>query len=173
MGTPALDLTGHTYGRLLVLSRHPERTKAGKIQWICRCACGTVTVVRRNNLRSGNTASCGCLFRGATAGRATHGHRVAGKSTPEYRAWRSMKTRCLVPTSRSYPGYGGRGIKVCQRWVESFDAFLADVGSRPSADLSLDRIDNDGDYEPGNVRWATRSQQQRNKRRSNSKDRSS
>jgi hypothetical protein len=105
----------------------------------------------------------------AEAGRKTglanlrHGDTRHGR-TPEYYAWVSMIRRCHAPRARNYRLYGARGITVCQRWRESFPTFLGDVGRKPSPDLSLDRIDNNGNYEPGNVRWATRSEQQRNKR---------
>lgn len=104
---------------------------------------------------------CGCARAIENKRRTKHG--LAG--TPEYHAWTAMKSRCNDPNSQAYDRYGGRGIKVCQRWQESFEAFVADVGKRPSADHSLDRYpNNDGNYEPGNVRWATRSQQQSNTR---------
>ena len=94
-----------------------------------------------------------------------HGHSfVNGKATPEYMAWSSMKARCLRPTANNYPLYGGRGITICQRWTDNFEAFLSDMGLKPSKDHSLDRIDNDGNYEPGNCRWATPIMQSRNKR---------
>lgn len=93
------------------------------------------------------------------------GDRIPGGSrTPEYQAWGAMKTRCLNPQSSSWPNYGGRGIKVCDRWMHNFPAFLEDVGPKPGPHYSLDRIDVDGDYEPGNVRWATRTEQNRNRR---------
>ena len=95
-----------------------------------------------------------------------HGHAAKGHVTPEYRAWTQMKIRCYNPTSESFKDYGGRGIKVCARWLNSFKAFLADLGPRPSPELSLDRIQNDKDYEPGNVRWATRAVQSVNRRSS-------
>lgn len=93
------------------------------------------------------------------SGPTTHGL----TKTPEYRAWHSMKQRCLNPNCSRWDKYGGRGIAICQIWLDSFEAFLADMGPRPSQDHSIDRVDNDGDYEPGNCRWATRSEQQRNK----------
>lgn len=96
--------------------------------------------------------------------RTTHGCSVAGAITPEYAAWGHMKSRCLSPANTYYADYGGRGITVCQQWIDSFQSFLADVGSRPSAQHSLDRINNDGNYEPGNVRWALSDVQQNNKR---------
>lgn len=92
-----------------------------------------------------------------------HGDTRGGRISPEYRIWRGIKTRCLNPSDHSYPGYGGRGITICDRWRDSFEDFLADVGRRPSPKHSIDRINNDGSYEPGNVRWATPTEQQLNK----------
>jgi hypothetical protein len=110
-------------------------------------------------MRSGNTKSCGCL---AADVRTKNGQ----TSMPEYRHWRSMIKRCSAPPSwKDYHSYGGRGIRVCQEWLDSFEAFAAHIGPRPSPRHSVDRIDNDRGYEPGNVRWATHSQQLRNTRR--------
>ncbi len=95
-----------------------------------------------------------------TSHRTTHG----ATGTPEYRAWSGLRGRCCCPSNRAFPNYGGRGIKVCERWLHSFENFLADLGPKPTPLHSIDRIDNDGNYEPGNVRWATRTQQQRNTR---------
>lgn len=134
----------------------------GHRRWLCRCECGGLVVVWGSNLRRGITRSCGCLRREVTGRlRFKHGlHR-----TPEHIVWAAMRYRCLNPSSSSWKWYGGRGITICDRWRDDFVAFLEDVGPRPSPEHSLDRIDVDGNYEPGNVRWATPSEQQRNKRR--------
>jgi hypothetical protein len=117
-------------------------------------------------LTSGNTRSCGCLKRDLIGSRRkTHGATAGGKRTPEHQAWKGMIKRCGNPAAKDYAFYGGRGVRVCERWRLSFAAFLADVGDRPSANHTLDRFpNNNGNYEPGNVRWATRVEQMRNTR---------
>lgn len=150
------DRTGERYGRLVVVEQTPGRSVGGQVLWVCRCDCGNVRVLNGNALQSGNTKSCGCL----THGRPKHG--MSG--TAEYRAWKAMKERCLKPNNPRYADYGGRGITIHPDWVASFEAFFSVVGRRPDG-TSLDRIDNEGNYEPGNVRWATASQQANNKRR--------
>lgn len=165
-----IDLAGLQFGRLLVLSNVVGR-RGAKAKWICRCSCGNEKIVCSGKLRDGRTRSCGCLRRETTAFLArTHGATVNRTWTAEYRAWTSLKTRCNpdYKDRPEYPHYSGRGITVCQRWKDSFADFLADVGPRPSRDYSIDRIDVDGNYEPGNVRWATRSEQAFNTRRSKS-----
>lgn len=154
------------YGRLTTV-RLAERTANGKYLWLCNCKCGNTSTVDAYSLLSGHTISCGCLHRetlalGGTA-RLTHGE-SRGRKTAEFRAWTAMKTRCYNSNDKRYDCYGGRGIKVCDEWLGSYEAFLAHVGRRPSNAHSLDRFpDTNGNYEPGNVRWATQKEQQRNR----------
>lgn len=126
-----------------------------------RCECGTVKSMRIHSVLDGNTKSCGCRKTAATKRTfTTHGK----TNTPEYRVYHEMRKRCLNPNNDSYDRYGGRGIVICARWLDSFEAFLSDMGERPTAKHSLDRINNEGNYEPGNVRWATAKDQGNNRR---------
>jgi hypothetical protein len=163
-----LDLSGKRVFRLIVTDEFEKR--GIKIYWKCLCDCGVSKWVRADHLSSFSTTSCGCwrkdsgFLRGSES--VKHGELVgiATMESDEYRVWTHMKQRCFNPNHKSYLYYGGRGITVCDRWKNSFAAFLEDMGRRPEG-LSIDRFpDNNVNYEPGNCRWATASQQNANKR---------
>lgn len=159
------DLTGQQFGRLTVLGPIARVGKIKRYKWLCRCACGDAAVVCGDALRGGTTHSCGCIAReiirerNRRAANATHG--MCG--TPTYSSWQSMLDRCRNPKAKQFKNYGGRGIKVCERW-QKFENFYADMGSRPDGE-TLDRINVNGDYEPGNCRWADDETQYNNTRK--------
>jgi hypothetical protein len=159
-----LDLAGMAFGRLTAVRVHGA-SPYGR-NWLCHCACGNECIVPAARLTNGNTKSCGCLNNRPNAHNRKHGHAAAlregrRQETPTYRAWSGMKARCDQPNADQYPRYGGRGIRYCEAWGD-FGAFLRDMGERPKG-TTLDRIDRDGNYEPGNCRWATPTQQTRNR----------
>ena len=162
----ASDLSGMRFGKLIAVSL---TFKHGRRQWVCVCDCGGEAICEPGNLRGGNSKSCGCVKRESirAIGFASrkHGHKANGnRATSEYQAWAAMKHRCSNPANVAWKNYGGRGIYVCERWRNSFEDFFADMGYRPDKQYDLDRINNNGNYEPGNVRWATRAQNVRNQR---------
>jgi len=137
-------------------------------KFLCLCDCGNEVEVRLDKLKRGSTKSCGCfnfelISKPHGPRNAKHGHTIGGKPTPEFYSWWSMKMRCTNKNAKHYQYYGGRGITVCNEWFNSFENFFKDMGNRPDG-MTLDRINNDGNYEPSNCRWSTPSQQLKNRR---------
>lgn len=166
---PFDQMVGHKFGRLTVLARADSKRpelRWPQIRWLVVCECGIQKEVDGNGLRNGNTKSCGCLR--VEVGRATnfkHGGAPITGEAPEYVSWRGMVDRCSRSAHKSWKNYGGRGIQVCARWRDSYEAFLADMGRKPTPQHSIDRYpDNGGNYEPTNCRWATPLEQTRNRR---------
>lgn len=155
------DLSGQRFGRLSVIRYAGPLGKSRVSSWLCVCDCGKEVVVKATRLQTKTTRSCGCYGRERrVAARTTHGK----SGTATYNSWCKMKERCEKPATRGYRHYGGRGIRVCDNWSDSFEAFLRDMGLRPEGGYEIDRIDVNGHYEAGNCRWITRRQNARNKR---------
>lgn len=159
-----LDITGERYGKLIAVRRIPKHTQS---RWIFRCDCGRETEALLSNVRAGQIKSCGCSGSRTTIGARSlkHGHSIGFKKSRTAAAWRNAKTRCFNKGHAKYPAYGGRGITMCPEWANDFTAFLRDMGECPDG-LTLDRINVDGNYEPGNCRWADQIMQDNNKRAS-------
>ena len=156
---PFEDFSGRRFGQWLVISRDFGHAK---VSFNCVCNCGNIRSVKSDKLKSGQSTSCG---HAGNEIKVTHGKSRRGNVSPMYKTWSTMIQRCTNPNYKSFADYGGRGISVCEEWMISFEAFEMYMGPKPTPQHSIDRHpDNDGNYAPGNVRWATKSEQRRNQR---------
>lgn len=162
MAQPVINMQGK-YGQLTILERikSKDTIRTPRAWWKCRCDCGVVVELAGALIRSGSKTHCGDKSKHFNI---KHGHARVARTSPTYRSYYAARTRCTNPLQPGWENYGGRGIKMCERWFNSFPSFLEDMGERPEGN-SLDRIDNNKDYEPGNCKWSTRTEQNRNSRR--------
>lgn len=154
-----INIIGERFYNLVVKKFY--KSKGGLSYWICQCDCGKEKIIQGGHLKSNSVKSCGCL-KGKMIADKIKKHNLSYSS--EYKIWANMKDRCYNEKSDNYHNYGGRGIIVCKEWINSFEKFYSDMGKRPSSKHSINRIDNNGNYEPNNCCWATKTQQDRNKR---------
>lgn len=158
-----LDITGHKYGKLTVIKFLYRNIKDGYSYWECLCDCGKIKISCLKSLRNGGNKSCGCLYKETFSIKPSNKKHLSSK-TVEYTTWRSMKERCYNPKHKSYKDYGGRGITICNKWLNSFENFFEDMGLRPSKNHSIDRKDNSLGYFKENCYWATKKEQSNNQR---------